>query len=87
MAACPGADDVYTVYRSRLTDTVYERLHLPVPIARGVGPTLVPRRVPLTCYLSKPLYPPPYDPVHEEDQVDALHAEACARMDELLQRA
>jgi 1-acyl-sn-glycerol-3-phosphate acyltransferase len=86
MAACPAADDIYTVYPSRITDRVYQRLHWPVPIARGRGPTLLPRRVPLTAYFSAPLFPPAWEAGREEQQVDALHAEACRIMAELLAR-
>ncbi|MDP2313636.1 MAG: lysophospholipid acyltransferase family protein [Pseudomonadota bacterium] len=86
MAACPAADELYTVYRSRLTDRVYRRAHLPVPILRGIGPTVFPRPIKLTAYLSRPLFPPTYDPAHEDAQVDALHAEATAIMAELLAR-
>jgi 1-acyl-sn-glycerol-3-phosphate acyltransferase len=86
MAACPAADDLYTVYPNPLTDRVYRRVHLPVPIVRGIGPTVLPRPIKLTAYLSRPLFPPAYDPAHEEAQVDALHAEATAIMAELLGR-
>ncbi len=86
MAACPAADDIYKVYPSRLTDVVYRRLHLPLPLARGRGPTLLPRRVRLTAYFSDPIVPPPWDPAREEEQIDALHADACATMAALLAR-
>lgn len=86
VAACPAADDVYTVYPSRLTDGLYRRLHLPVPLLRGVGPTLVPRRVTITGHIAAPIVPPPYDPADEDAQVEALHAEAGRRMAELLSR-
>lgn len=86
MAACPRADDLYKVYPSRLTDAAYRRLHLPLPIARGIGPTALPRPVPLTAYLSAPIAPPPWDPEREDAQVDALHAEARTRMAALLSR-
>lgn len=86
MAACPAADDLYKVYPSRLTDAAYRHLHLPIPIARGRGPTLLPRPLPLTAYLSAPLVPPAWDPDREEAQVEALYAEARARMAELLGR-
>lgn len=86
LAACPAADDIYTVYRSRLTDAIYRRFHWPLPIARGRGPTLLPRPVPLVAWFSDPLHPPLYDPGHEDAQVDALHAAARERMAELLTR-
>lgn len=84
LAACPDADRVYTVYKSRLTDWIYERAHLPLPIARGLGPTLLPRPVQLTHRLAPLLVPPPYDPAREEAQVEALFQEARDRMQALL---
>ncbi len=86
MAACPAADDIFTVYASRLTDGVYRHWHLPLPFVRGLGPTLAPRPVRLTAYFSPPLVPPAWDPEHEEAQVTQLHAVASARMAELLAR-
>ena len=85
-AAVPAADEIYKVYPSRWTDVVYERLHWPVPVARGVGPTLVPRPVTLTAWLSPPLRPPVWEPEREEAQVDALSAAAKAEMASLLAR-
>lgn len=85
-AACPAADDIYTVYPSRLTDAVYRRAHWPLPILRGRGPTLIPRPVRLTGYYAEPIQPPPWDPAQEDAQVDALKAEAERRMAELLRR-
>lgn len=85
-SACPRADELYTVYPSRLTEAVYRRMHLPLPIARGLGPTLVPRPVPLVAWLSPLLHPPPWVPAREEEQVDQLHARASAVMAELLNR-
>lgn len=58
LAACPAADDLYTLYPSRLTNYFLKRFHLPVPMVRGVGPSWVPRPVALTHYLSAPLAPP-----------------------------
>lgn len=86
LSACPAADDIYRVRASRLTDGVYRRLKVPLPIARGLGPTLIPRPVKLTHYVAPPLVPPPHDPQREAEQVDALHAEACRIMGSLLAR-
>ncbi len=85
-AACPAADEIYTVYPSRVTDAIYRRFHLPVPVVRGRGPTLLPRRVRVTAYFSDPLVPPAWDAGREDAQVDALHAEATERMAALLRR-
>lgn len=84
LAACPAADRIYTVYGNPLTDAVYERLHLPVPVARGWGPTPIPRPIQLTHRLAPPLYPPPYDAAREAEQVEALFQEALAGMRGLL---
>lgn len=84
-AACPAGDDIYTVYPSRITDAVYRRSHWPVPLLRGRGPTLIPRPVRLTGYYAPPIVPPPYDPAHEDAQIDALKAEAQSAMAALLQ--
>ena len=58
LAACPAADDLYTLYPSRLTNFFLKRFHLPVPVMRGLGPSWVPRPVALTHYLSEPIAPP-----------------------------
>ncbi len=86
VAAVPAADDLYTVYPSRLTDAVYRRAHWPVPLVRGRGPTLLPRPIKLTGYFAPAIVPPPFEAQYEEEQVAALAAEAKARMAELLRR-
>lgn len=85
LGACPAGDDIYRVYRSRLTDAVYRRTHLPFPIARGIGPTALPRPVHLTAYFSEPIQPPVWAPAREAEQVDAFHAGLTSRMRALLQ--
>lgn len=85
-SACPRADELYTVYASRITDLAYDRLHLPLPLLRGLGPTLIPRPVPLVAFLSPLLHPPALDLAREEQQVDDVHAQAQAIMAELLSR-
>lgn len=86
LCACPRADDLYTVHPSRLTERLYHAHHLPLPLARGLGPTLIPRPVRLVHHIAPLLYPPPHDPAHEDEQVDALHARAVEVMRELLSR-
>lgn len=86
LAACPAADDLYKVYPSRITDAVYERLHLPLPLMRGVGPTLAPRKVALTHHIAPLIHPPPLDPAREAEQVEALFQQARATMEGLLRR-
>lgn len=86
LAACPAGDEIYKLYPNPITDRVYERLHLPLPIARGVGPTLAPRKVMLTHYLAPLIHPPRYEPDREREQVEALFQQAKATMEGLLKR-
>mgnify|MGYP002633654280 CR=1 FL=1 len=86
LCACPAADDIYRVRASSVTNRVYKRFKAPMPLARGIGPTLVPRRIKLTHHVAEPLQPPPYEPNREEEQVDALYTAALERMRALLQR-
>ncbi|MEC8194336.1 MAG: lysophospholipid acyltransferase family protein [Myxococcota bacterium] len=84
MVACPAADDIYTVKKSRITDGIYRRLRVPFPIARGVGPTPIPRPVKLTHHVSAPVQPPVHDPASEAQQVQALRSECESVMNALL---
>ncbi len=86
LAACPRADDIYTVYPSRITRGIYQRFHLPLPVFRGLGPTPLPRPTALVHHVAAPLRPPAHDPADEEAQIAALHAAATARMKALLAR-
>jgi 1-acyl-sn-glycerol-3-phosphate acyltransferase len=86
LAGCGAADDLYTVYGSRVTDAVYRRFKAPLPIVRGMGPTLIPRPVRLRHFLSEPIVPPVHDPQREQEQVDALHATCVRTMNGLLRR-
>ncbi|MDB9787012.1 hypothetical protein OAB57_02810, partial [Bacteriovoracaceae bacterium] len=61
MAACPAADDIYDVYTSFFTKFMYKKFKLPVVLAKGIGPTLIPRPVQLVHHLSEPLIPPTLD--------------------------
>jgi len=58
LAACPRADDIYEVYPSKLTQWCYKQFRIPVFLARGLGPTPIPRPVKLVHFLSEPIYPP-----------------------------
>ncbi len=86
LGACPAADDLYRIRASRVTDGLYKRFRVPVPVARGVGLTLIPRPIQLTHYVAEPLVPPPHDPEREDEQVHDLHQRAMAVMEELLAR-
>ena len=87
LGACPRADELFKVYPSRLTDAVYRRFHLPLPLVRGVGPTLLPRPLKLVGHLAPLLVPPPHDPAREDEQVDSLYEQARVAMAALLAEA
>lgn len=83
VAGCPAGDAIYEVYESRLTRHVYERYRWPLPIARGRGPTLVPRRVDLVGRIGEPLVPPVASP-DDQEAVVRFHAALTQRMAALL---
>lgn len=86
-AACPAADEIFTLTQNRLTDFLYQRLHIPVPLLRGLGPTPLPRPVPLTHYVGKPIVPPAAAkrPAALQTQAVALQQKVAAAMMDLLQ--
>ncbi len=86
LAACPAADQVYEVRPSRITNAIYQRFHLPLPVVRGLAGTALPRPVQLTHYLAPVIHPPVYEPEREDEQVEALFAEAQRVMASLLRR-
>jgi 1-acyl-sn-glycerol-3-phosphate acyltransferase len=84
LAACPKADDIFEVADLELTRRVYDRYKLPIPFFRGIGPTLLPRRVKLRHVLSEPI-PPPVAPEKATAEVVAdHHAELVERMNRML---
>jgi 1-acyl-sn-glycerol-3-phosphate acyltransferase len=85
-AATPRADEMYEVYDNPITDKIYRRLHLPVPLVRGLGPTVLPRPVKLTSYISELLPVPAHEPEREAEQIGALHRDASRIMNALLRR-
>jgi 1-acyl-sn-glycerol-3-phosphate acyltransferase len=86
LAACPRADDLYTIYPSFFTRAAYRWLKLPIPLLRGRGLTLLPRRVSLAHYLSEPLVPmADADPGNELD-VSRFHSLMIRKMNTLMAR-
>ncbi len=84
LVGCRAADDMFTVYENRLTKLVYRRWRLPLPIVRGLGPSLVPRPVRLVHRIAPPVVPPVLDVAATDAQVDALHARVSDVMRGLL---
>jgi 1-acyl-sn-glycerol-3-phosphate acyltransferase len=88
LAACPRADDIYRVYDNPLTQLVYQRLKMPLPLARGLGLTAIPRPVRLTHHISEPIFPPEIpEGEHFEEGIRAFHAAVMKQMRELMARA
>ena len=83
VAGCPAGDDIFRVYDNPLTRAVYERFRWPLPLARGRGPTMIPRRVKLVGFISEPLHPPQASP-DDQAAVARFHAQVTARMARLL---
>ncbi len=88
IAACPSADDIFTLYPNPITPAVYKYLKLPLPVLRGLGLSLIPRPVKLTHYISKPLQPPPlrHGKDNETDVIE-FHARLVQEMRELLRNS
>ena len=87
LAACPRADDIYTVYENPLTSWAYRTFKLPLPAFRGLGPTLLPRPVKLTHVISEPILPPPGGERVTDAQIAEHHAHIQGRMHALMQEA
>ncbi|WP_141730878.1 lysophospholipid acyltransferase family protein [Oligoflexus tunisiensis] len=86
LAACPRADDIYKVYDSPLTKLIYKKLRLPFFMARGLGPTAIPRPVKLEHFLSKPIYPPKPadDPASYKRQLYNYHRKLMDKMNAMI---
>jgi 1-acyl-sn-glycerol-3-phosphate acyltransferase len=81
LATCPGADLLLTVHPSKLTDMVYRRFHLPLPIVHGLGPTLLPRPSKLRIHLAEPFMPPRCAGTQPSDEEsEALRSDVHERM-------
>lgn len=89
LAACPKADDIFDVYPSTMTSFFYDRFKLPVFLARGLGPTPLPRPTKLVHFLSEPLSPPAMtqDEKELERAAKRFHAQLVKRMHELISTA
>ncbi|MEE2961272.1 MAG: lysophospholipid acyltransferase family protein [Myxococcota bacterium] len=84
LAACPKADDLYTLYENWLTKTVYKNFRTPLPVSRGFGPSFVPRPIKLTHYLSPPFTPPKASTQTFEEELTQYHASLVGQMEKLM---
>lgn len=87
LAACPHADDIYKVYENSATKWFYRQFRLPFFLARGLGPTFLPRPVKLEHFLSKPIHPPKMaeDPAAVKRQIYNFHRRLMQKMNEMIQ--
>jgi 1-acyl-sn-glycerol-3-phosphate acyltransferase len=86
LAACPMADDLYDVAPSHITAWAYKTLKIPLFFAKGLGPSIIPKPIKLTHYLSEAIYPPalPEDSEAAAEVVDQYHKQIVERMDRLM---
>ncbi len=89
LAACPAADDLYTLYDNKFTRKLYRKFRVPLPLLRGMGPSFIPRPVQLTHELSIPLVPPPLaeDGPTADDNLKTFHRSVVREMEELMKLA
>jgi 1-acyl-sn-glycerol-3-phosphate acyltransferase len=86
-AVCPNSDDIYTVYSNPLTTWAHKQLKVPLPIFRGIGPTLLPRKVKLISVLGKAIYPDAAPDQFDEADVARLHKQVVDATGDLLAEA
>jgi len=89
LAACPKADDIFEVYPNFVTKWFYKTFKVPVFLARGLGPTPIPRPVKLVHFLSEPIHPPKMSQHKgaQTRQLNAYHDKLQKRMRELIGEA
>lgn len=86
LGMCPKADDVFDVFRNPLSKWAYRNFRIPLFLARGLGPTPLPRPVKLIHFLSPPIKPPAPsdDPVEFEKQLSRFHAKLVKKAKQLI---
>ncbi|MBP9706346.1 MAG: acyltransferase family protein [Oligoflexales bacterium] len=88
LAACPQADDLYDVYKSKLTDMAYQLFKVPVPIAAGLAYTIIPKPVALEHHIEGPFHPPKWSRGAKklDEMTLEFHHDICQKMQELMDR-
>jgi 1-acyl-sn-glycerol-3-phosphate acyltransferase len=86
LAACPKADNIFTVYDNPVTRAVYDRFRLPMPLIRGFGLTAIPRPIRLTHWLSKPIPAPSAEQSMDESFLDHFYQQLVNQMTTMLQQ-
>ena len=88
-AMCPNSDDLYKVYDAKITRWAYQKMRIPMIIARGLGPTLIPRPIKLKHYIAPPIYPPKMSKNNDFylKQVDDFHRQLTDKAAILIKQA
>lgn len=82
LVTCPAIDLVFKLYENPLTTFAYRQWKVPLPIMRGVGPTLIPRPIRLTAHCSPSFLPPKIAGERPtEDEVQAYRDELNEKME------
>jgi 1-acyl-sn-glycerol-3-phosphate acyltransferase len=86
LAACPGADNIYTVKDSVITDFVYNFFKFPLPFADGIKTSLLPRPEELVHYIHPPIIPPTFEGEEpSEELIKEFHLLVVTEMENLIQ--
>jgi 1-acyl-sn-glycerol-3-phosphate acyltransferase len=86
LAACPGADNIYTVKDSVITDFVYNFFKFPLPFADGIKTSLLPRPEELVHYIHEPIIPPTFEGDEpSEELIKEYHTFVVSEMENLMQ--
>jgi 1-acyl-sn-glycerol-3-phosphate acyltransferase len=90
IGVCPRADDIFDVYKNKLTAMAYRKFRIPLILARGVGPSIIPRPSQLVHFLSEPIVPPKVnceDPLELHQQLNKFHKKVVKRAEALIGEA
>jgi 1-acyl-sn-glycerol-3-phosphate acyltransferase len=87
LAACPKADDLYHVYSNPMTETLFKKFRMAMPVVRGLGNTLIPQAVKLIHHVGESLPPPAKseDPAIAQVRLEEYHSRICAKMKVLME--
>lgn len=89
LGVCPKADDLYEVYKNRVTALAYHKFKIPLFFASGLGFSPIPKPIELTHFLSEPMVPPKVDPdpLIFSDQLNKFHKKLVKRAQTLIGEA
>lgn len=89
LAFCPDSDQLYKVYDTKITRMMYRYLRVPMILARGIGPTIVPRPIKLKHFISEPILPPdlPKNKSNLDQNIETLHKIVSQEAEVLMQKA